>query len=219
MVSRMNMLRDMRAFLFDLDGTLLDTREFIFQAAEHSLRQFGHAIPPRERIARAVGIPLEGFYRTLIGDERADVSAIATAHHEFQKENLALSVPFSGVLETLELLHRSGVKLAAVTNRRSGTAVPTLEKAGLLGLLDPIICADDVVNPKPDAEPVLAALMKMRETPGRAVMVGDSSIDVEAGRNAGTKTVRVTYGFHADDLHDPEPDVIIRDFRDLRKLL
>jgi len=215
----MNEFHDIRAVLFDLDGTLLDTREFIFQATEHVLPLFGYPVPPRSAIAKAVGIPLDDFYRTLVVDAKADIEGIATAHHEFQKENLGLSVPFPGVLETLERFHRQGIKLAVVTNRRSGTAVPTLEKAGLLRFLDPVVCADDVVNAKPDAEPVLLALMKMREVPARAVMVGDSSIDIRAGRNAGTKTVRVTFGFHADDLNDPEPDAIIQDFKDLLSLI
>ncbi|MEK9177204.1 MAG: HAD-IA family hydrolase [Patescibacteria group bacterium] len=208
-----------RAVLFDVDGTLLDTREYIFRAAEHTLGAFKLPVPPRTEIARAVGTPLDGFYRMLAGEKEVDVSALMKEHHEFQKRNLALSVPFPGVAETLAALSERGMVLGGVTNRRSGTAVPTLAAADLMRFMATVVCADEVPNPKPHPDHIHATLSRMSVSAENAVMVGDSSVDVAAGKNAGTKTVRATYGFHTDELHEPEPDAFIADIRELLALL
>ena len=59
----------------------------------------------------------------------------------------------------------------------------------------------------------------MKEIPKKAIMIGDSHLDIEAGKNAGMKTIRATYGFHKDNLHNPEPDFFISDIKELLILL
>lgn len=204
-----------QAVLFDVDGTLLDTGEFIFQAAEHTFPKFGLAAPTRAEIAEAVGIPLRGFYQKLLGRREMDTSEMARVHHEFQLAHPELSVPYQGVSETLAALSARGIKLGAVTNRHSGTTFPTLTEAGLMGFFGAVVCVDDVKKGKPDPELLFAALSRMRESADTAAMVGDSSLDIEAGKAADVYTVRATYGFNQDNLHDPEPDAFINAFTEL----
>jgi pyrophosphatase PpaX len=194
-------------YLFDIDGTLLDTKEFILQATEHSLAHYGYVVPDRSVIAPLVGEKFETYYFKLTGQQ--EVTDLINKHREFQVANLHLSTPFEGTPETLQFLHAQGCKLAAVTSRSKITSLDTLEQAGLLHFFDTVISSEDTPEVKPSPEPLLLALERLGKTPEQAVMVGDSHFDVEAGKNAGTKTVRATYGFHTDNLNDPKPDHFI----------
>jgi pyrophosphatase PpaX len=91
--------------------------------------------------------------------------------------------------------------------------------AGLLDIFDTIVSFEDAGGQKPDPAPLLQALQILGETPDRAVMIGDSHLDIEAGRNAGVQTIRATYGFHKEKLEEPNPDFMIDDIKDLLKLL
>ena len=86
-------------------------------------------------------------------------------------------------------------------------------------MFDAIITTDLVKETKPNPTPLFKALEILKEKPEHAVMIGDSHFDIEAGKNAGTKTIRVTYGFHKDNLHNPEPDYFVDDLKDLFNII
>jgi len=200
-------MQDISTVLFDIDGTLLDTREFILQAAEHTFRTHGFAVPERGAIASMVGLPLADLYTTFTGLE--DVLFLKKTHDRFQTDNIHLSKLFPGARETLQTLRDRGLKLAAVTSRSKASMLRTLKQAGIDGMFDAFVFAEDCPELKPHPGPLLKALSYLNVAPAQAVMVGDSHVDVEAGINAGTRAVRATYGFHTDRLHDPEPDFFI----------
>lgn len=212
------MMNDVRAVLFDVDGTLLDTREYIFRAFEHSLGVHGFPIPARSGISRVIGSPILDCYRALTGSGEDDIERLAASHREFQFAHFELSVPFPNVSETLARLKERGLKLGAVTNRFSQSVIPTLSSAGLTHFFDTLVCLDQVERPKPDPMHLLKALASLDEQPPNAVMVGDSPIDIEAGKNAGTKTVFVTYGFHSYLPPELSADAIIGDIKELPAL-
>ncbi len=204
--------------LFDIDGTVLNTGEFIIQATEHALKEGGYEVPDRSIIAKTVGVHFPEYYFILAGRD-ADAEKLVEKHREFQYANYHLVQPFPSAVETLKTLHKKGYKLAAVTTRSKKTSHQTLIDAGIYELFDLVISWEDVKEHKPHPEPLLKALNFFNETPDKAVMVGDSHLDIQAGKNAGTKTVRAGYGFHKDNLHNPEPDFIIDDISDLLKIL
>lgn len=211
-------MKDITTLLFDVDGTLLDTGEFILQAAEHALSSLGYEVPERSIISSNVGKPFPDFYFNLTGSHEHTEKLIDN-HRGFQYSNYHLAKLFPNVPETLKTLKSKGYKLGAVTTRSKKTAHPTLVNAGIFDLFDVIICGGDTKELKPHPEPLLKALEHLGEVPEKAVMIGDSNLDIQAGKNAGTKTVRVTYGFHKDNLKEPEPDFFIEDISDLLKLL
>ena len=212
-------MNDIRAILFDVDGTLLDTREYIFQAFEHALSAHGYTAFTREDITRVIGMPLKDCYRALIGEDNALIERLAALHHAFQLEHSDLSAPFAHVPETLSLLNENGFKLGAVTNRRSQTTLKTLSEAGLTPFFGAIVCLDQVEKPKPDPMHLLKALTMLNEAPNHTAMVGDSSVDIEAGKNTGTKTVFARYGFHYTLPKGLVPDATIDDIRDILTLI
>jgi len=202
--------------LFDVDGTLLDTTEYIYQAFEHSLQKH-HKPLTREHIGTIMGKPLEECYQILT--TKNDVSHLAQSHNDFQKENPHLSFPFIHTLTVLHTLKEKKYNIAAVTTRRKNTAIDTLKKANILPFLDYVVTIDDVDNPKPHPEPILKALDFLGVLPTEAIMVGDSPADVQAGKNAGTKTIGVTYGFHGEKIRDENPDFVIDDISNLMACL
>jgi len=198
--------------LFDVDGTLLDTTEYIYQAFEHSLQKH-HQPLTRDHIGSIMGKPLDESYQILTQNE--SVEHYAQAHHEYQNEHPHLSFAFPNATNTLQKLKDRKYHIAAVTTRRRNTVLETLEIARILPFLEHIVAYDDVENPKPHPEPILKALDFLGVSPQNAIMVGDSPVDILAGKNAGTKTVGVTYGFHGPQIAELGPDYVIDDIGDI----
>ena len=213
------MMNTITAVLFDLDGTLLDTREFVFQAFEHALSARGFPVSPREELALLVGRPLPDTYKQLTKTVGEELLLLTEAHHEFQTKHYDLSAPFPGAEETLRALKEKGLKLGVVTNRYSRTAMPVLRDAGLLPLLASIVCFDQTEKAKPDPLHPLQALTALNELPQSAAMVGDSHFDIAAGRDAGMRTVFARYGFHHTLPKGLVPDATIDDIRDILTLI
>ena len=195
--------------MFDVDGTLLDTSEFIFQAFEYSLERAGFPKKNREEIARLVGKPLDLCYQVLTGV--ADVAELSAMHRAFQVEHIELAKAYAGTMETLATLKESGMRIGVVTTRARASTLETLRATGLATYLDHVVAFEDVDNLKPHPEPILKTLSYLNSHPDAAVMVGDTDVDIAAGRNAGTLTVGVTYGFHGLEILKSCPDHIIDD--------
>ena len=126
--------------LFDVDGTLLDTTEFIFSAYEHALSALELPVPTRAQLTVTIGTPLEEIYRGLAGT-RADEGI--ELHRAFQSERVGAVPAFPGTSEVLVKLSAAGIALAAVTSRSKRTSVRTLEAAGLDSLLGAVVSAED----------------------------------------------------------------------------
>ena len=209
---------DVTTLLFDIDGTVLNTDEFILHATEHALATVGYPVPDRSVISKTIGIPFPEYYVILSGASNK-IDALIEAHRNFQYKNYNLVKLFPNSLATLKSLKHKGYKMAAVTSRSNKTSIQTIDDAGLLDVFDIIISFEDTHTRKPDPAPLFKALQYFKEVPKKAVMIGDSHLDIQAGKNAGTKTIRAVYGFHTENLHDPEPDFIIKDISELLTLL
>ena len=205
-----------RTLLLDVDGTLLDTREFIYSAFEHTIRYAG--LPPADRLElqRVMGLPLEEIYGSM---GAADPMAMVSVHRAFQGENLHLSFAFNGVAEVLEQVRNAGIAMAAVTSRSRGTSLRTLQDAGLDGFFEAVVSAEDTPELKPDPAPLRLALALLKASEESAVMVGDTAHDVIAGRAAGMATIGVTYGFNPQAVIDAKPDWTIATIAELPGVL
>lgn len=207
------------AALFDVDGTLLDSADYVMGAIEHVLRAHGRTPPQREQIGRVLGPALADCYRALVPD--LDPMPLVAAHRAWQKERVrTLPVrPYPHAVETLRTLHDAGVRCGAVTARSKVSSLGTLNAAGLGGLLEVVISAEDAPRTKPHPEPLLLAVSRMGLSPQQAVFVGDTEADIVAGRAAGMTTVGVTYGFFGPAIANAKPDHLIRDIAELTPLV
>ena len=198
-----------QAVLFDVDGTLLDSTQFVLGAMERALALHGLPVPGRARLAAIIGPPLTECYRELA--PAADAASLCAAHRAWQREQLYLIHPFPNTLATLETLRLAQVRLAAVTARSKVSSLSSLEQAGLAGLLEFTISAEDAPRTKPHPDPVLLALERLGVGACDAVMVGDTASDIQAGQAAGVKTIGARYGFASASLATVQPDWVIDD--------
>ena len=179
-------MKNINTLLFDVDGTILDTREFILQATEYALSTLGYTVPNRKTIASNVGRPFPDYYFSLSGSKK-DIDKLIETHRDFQYKNYNLVVPFTRAVETLKELKEKGYKIAAITTRSKKTAHQTLINSGIYELFDVIICGEDAKELKPNPAPLFRALELLERNPESSIMIGDSHLDIEAGKNAGTK--------------------------------
>ncbi len=196
-----------RTLLLDVDGTLLDTREFIYSAFEHTRARAGLPAMTRPAIQPLMGLPLEVIYASMGG---APVGEMVAWHRAFQRDHLDLAVAFPGAAEVLSVLQQAGVRMAAVTSRSRATSLVTLENAALARFFNAVVSAEDTPAQKPDPAPLRLALKWLQHEGGGVAMAGDTPHDIEAGRAIGAVTIAATYGFQPREvLASSAPDAFI----------
>lgn len=206
-----------KAILFDIDGTLLDAHDFVFDAVKYSLNIHGYSYPEAKLEKKAVGRPILEFYEVLAPG--ADPKKLAKTHHEFQQKNAHLIKPFPNTKMVLQDLKNSGFLIAAVSNRSRESLIPSLKFTGIFNFFDVVFSLDDVVHPKPHKEHLLVALKSLQVKPSSAYMVGDTENDILAGKAAKVKTVGVTYSLLGKNIAKHKPDFIIDDIGELLEIL
>jgi pyrophosphatase PpaX len=210
-------------FLFDLDGTLLDTIPLIKESMRHALRHHLAYVPDELALVRGVGTPLIEQVRTHCHDAGRpiiDEALVAQIAQTYIDHNLAghdaQVAPYPGVVETLDRLRATGARLGIVTSKPQATARRGLRVCGLEDHFELVVGMDDVTRHKPDPEPVLFALSRLGVGPERAVFVGDSPHDMRSGRAAGVATGAALWGpFSRADLEPSTPTHWLDDVRTL----
>jgi phosphoglycolate phosphatase len=187
-----------KAVLFDLDGTLLDSAPDLVATLNYLRAGLGLAAIPvadlRHFVSRgAVGLIKAGM--PPCDDETLALWKEAFIEH-YKDNSFVHSRPFDGVESVLSELVSRDIPWGIVTNKLEFLSYPILEKAGWLSSIAAVICGDTVPYSKPHPEPVLAACRKMGVEPANTLMVGDDLRDVEAGQRAGSRTAFALYGYN-----------------------
>jgi pyrophosphatase PpaX len=210
------------AVLFDWDGTLIDSRQALV-AAWHDVTRavLGRRWPVEEDDVRLVlsrrGV--EVFPR--LSDDPAVVQALADrftpAYERYAAEGVR---PFPGAVELLQTLRERGVAVAVVTSKARVRYAADAARGGLDRLVGAVTCAEDVARGKPDPQGIHSVLDALGVPVQRAVLVGDTAVDVAAGRAAGVRTIGVTWGSTpAGPLREAGADGVVESFADLRDAL
>jgi pyrophosphatase PpaX len=193
--------------LFDLDGTLIDSVRLILDSYHHTLAS--HGLPPRtdEEWLRGVGTPLSAQFAEWRDDPGTLEALIATYREYNLKHHDRMVTVYPGVVQTIEALKAAGRATGLVTSKNRQGALRGLALAQLEQLMDVLVCADEVDNPKPHPEPVEKAVALLGADPVTTVYVGDSIHDMVSGRAAGVRTAAALWGpFGRHHLEDAEPD-------------
>ena len=191
-----------RAFVFDLDGTLIDSKMDLVNSVNAMLRQTGRTELPTDLIASYVGHGAPQLITTTLGPastdaERKEALAIFLKHYNEQKLNETR--PYPGVTEGLRALADSGVSMAVLTNKPTQLSLEILEGLQLAKFFRSIYGGDSFPTRKPDPTGVLTILRELGATPNQSAMVGDSDVDMQTARNAEMIAVGVNYGFGQHD--------------------
>lgn len=196
--------RAVAAVLFDLDGTLLDTAADIALALNRALAE--QRLPPlpeeevRQLIGRGAPTLIERAVVRVAGHGAADVHSLLASfsfHYDRMHErDEDRARAFPGVAEGLASIRALGLRVAVVTNKSRHAAASLLQRLGLSQWIEVIVGGDSCQHRKPHPQPLLIACEALEVTPAQTLMVGDSTIDVQAARAAGMRIVCVPYGYN-----------------------
>jgi phosphoglycolate phosphatase len=200
-----------RAFVFDLDGTLIDSKMDLVQSVNAMLRITGRAQLPTELIASYIGHGAPQLIASVLGpaadeEQRRIALEVFLAHYEDHK--LELTRPYPGVMEGLRYL--ADYPMAVLTNKPTKVSVEILEELNLARFFfGAVYGGDSFEKKKPDPNGALAILKALGAAPGESAMVGDSDVDMQTARSAGMLAVGVTYGFGQHDREKQAADVYV----------
>ncbi|WP_119153038.1 phosphoglycolate phosphatase [Caldimonas tepidiphila] len=186
-----------RAVLFDLDGTLIDSAPDLAAAANRMRLRRGLDVLPLESFRPMVGAGARGMLAIAFGitPEEAEFAAMREEFFdEYESDLSGRTVVFPGIAEVLGALEAAGLRWGVVTNKAERFALPVVERTGLAhpGAL---VCGDTTPHAKPHPAPLLEAARRLEVAPEACIYVGDDLRDVQAGRAAGMRTVAVRWGY------------------------
>ncbi|MGE5701338.1 MAG: HAD family hydrolase [Clostridia bacterium] len=174
-----------QCLLFDLDGTLLDSREIVITAVHKAAEQFVPGVYSREQVQARFGESFADFLREWKLSDNLDHEQVYRAYVEQAEELESQPVPlFAGVKESLVHVKQNGYRLGLVTNKQRSITLMNLEAAGIAELFEIIVTVDDVTCGKPAPEPIEKAMKLLEVGPEQTLMVGDSIYDLQAAQAA-----------------------------------
>ncbi len=185
-----------RAVLFDLDGTLIDSVPGIHTAVDRSLSEMhGRGCSP-DQVRQWVGNgPRVLMQRALDTSDSDSIDAGLQVFERHYAETLYDAVLYPRVAEGLAQLQQAGLSLACLTNKPWPFTQPMLRHLGLEKFFDTVICGDQVERPKPDPQSLLMACDRLDVSVPEALMVGDSANDIQPAQTLGMRSVAVTWGY------------------------
>ena len=212
--------------IFDLDGTLIDSRSCITKATQEAFKFKGFTVPDENLIVAAMGIPIEVTFPRWSGQE--DCSDLMAKYRSLYGELAATELQvFPGIPEALATLAKDHT-LAIATSKKHSVAESSLEVCGLRHLFSYVVGSDDVQNYKPHPETIYKVLSEFSGKPVddkkrhyvEAWMIGDATTDLDMGDAAEIPTCFVTWGAHSlSDLGDRHPPAsVIHESADLLRL-
>ncbi|QFU15143.1 phosphoglycolate phosphatase [Microvirga thermotolerans] len=213
-------MKPVRAILFDLDGTLVDSARDLREAVNLLLAEEGLRPLSLDEVKGMVGDGVarlvERALRATGGDAARLDAQVPRFMDLYGARATRHTVPYPGVPEVLAHLQGRGLRLGVVTNKPRRATLEILNALGLAGFFGSVVAGDTLPERKPDPAPLRHALAELCAAPEEALMVGDNHHDVQDARAAGLRAVAVTYGYShrphgelgADALIDAMPELV-----------
>jgi phosphoglycolate phosphatase len=209
-----------RLVIYDLDGTLVDTRKDIALAVNHMMKVMNRKPLNQTTIEGFVGKGLRQLVKSCLGtEEEKEIEQGTKIYRNYYAEHmLDHTTLYPGALEVLDYFKEC--LQAVITNKPNPFSHEILKALGIAPYFREIVAGDSDYPKKPDPTAVLSIIQKGGVTPDETLFVGDSVIDIETGRNAGVDTVVITHGFESEEeLQSAQPQMIVSDFTEFLKLM
>jgi len=213
-----------RAVIFDLDGTLVDTSGDLIAAANYCFRTlgFGNVLQPSKDAAVALRggrmMLRHGLKRVSRYDELEVTRLYPILLDAYEQSIDTYSTFFPGALDAVKRLHRNGFAVGICTNKPERLAELLMTRLGARDLFDSLIGADTLSVCKPDPAPFFEAIRRANGDTDRACLVGDSRTDLDTARAAGASSILVNFGPSAVETVTLKPDAFLSDFADLPEI-
>ena len=215
--------------IFDLDGTLIDSRIGIHSSVVHTLKEMGAPAVDQELLSQFIGPPLIDSFQTIAGMSEPDAErAVAVYKEYFAVEGIKGFEVYEGVSEMLWLLRASGVRMGIATTKDEVFAREIALNADFMPFLEAVIGSDREGTMIRKPELVAAALTALKlpaplpqdtETP-RITMVGDHALDILGAKANNIASIAVTYGFgNNEEIQQAQPDHMANSVMELRNFL
>lgn len=209
--------------LFDFDGTVMNTNDVILMSWQHTFKTLENREEDPEKLIKTFGEPLAVTMQKFFPDVPVEESL--EIYRSFHRDNFGELISlFPGMKELLAEVKGRGYKTALVTSRLYATTMQGIEKYQIKDYFDTVLTADDTTKHKPDPEPINITLEKLGSKPETSIMLGDTLFDLLCAKNAGVKSVLVSWslalgGKTKEELGDAAPDYILEKPSDLLDII
>ncbi len=206
-----------RLLIFDLDGTLIDSKRDLADSVNATRAWAGLSPLPEETVSSYVGNGAPMLMRRAFpGASEADLARYLAYFLDYYRQHMLDStVLYPGVREALDRLHAAGIPLAVLTNKPVRFSERLIEGLGLAPHFFRIYGGNSFEEKKPHPAGIHLLVKEAGADRDRTYMVGDSAVDVQTARNAGVRACGVSWGFRPETFREAPPDLIIDDLRTL----
>lgn len=181
--------------IFDLDGTLLDTREGIIESVKYAAKVLGYKELPYKELLAFIGPPIQQSFMAHYGCDKETAQKAADIFRDYYKTVALLkAVPYEGIYELCNELKRRGIKMSVATYKREDYALTLLRHFHFDDYCDPMHGADGE-NKRKKKDIVQMCMDEMGAEPENTVLIGDTDHDETGAEDAGIGFIAVTYGF------------------------
>lgn len=189
-----------KAIVFDLDGTLLNTLDDLWLSVNYTMNKYGFPERDKQEVRSFLGSGVRVLVNKSLPDDKKDMTdeclGVFKAYYDIHKDDNTR--PYDGVIDMLKAVRAAGIKSAIVSNKYDA-AVQELKNVTFNGLVDFAVGEGNGIKTKPAPDGVLLALENLGVTKDEAVYVGDSEVDLKTAENSELECVAVTWGFRDRD--------------------
>jgi len=205
-----------RLIVFDLDGTLIDSRKDLTNSINAMLTEFGRDPLPEEIIATYIGDGAGMLVRRALGDPEDEPLVDNALQHflaHYREHKLDFTYVYAGVFESLDAMRTApdgtARRMAVLTNKPVGPSVAICDALGLSPYMFRIYGGNSFASKKPEPEGLNALILEAGVAPGETLMIGDSSVDILTARRAGAWVIGCRFGLSAHTVEDIPSDCLV----------
>lgn len=207
-----------RAILFDIDGTLIDTVDLIVQSLGYTFKKHTGIDLNRSELRRLIGLPIaiQMHYLDDKITQPVDYEAMEKDDIGFYETHKQLERVIPEAVEAVRITFSKGIKTGLVTSKNKAELENTMPRLQIDPYVGIVVSAEDSARPKPAPDPVLTAVSHLQVSPEETLFIGDTVFDLTCGRSAGSRVAAVAWGAHLpEDLRAMQPDYFFETPADL----